>query len=267
MSPTLKFSKLFSDQMPQNLENITPFFLRAKRYPADGDVSVLTVVTEDTVERLVDLAEMWQGPVSAVLHIESTSALPPDTTSFLFRVRHLHESNPSMRAHVDIHLTITPPRESTKFSLSLNQDRNLARLFARSEFVVQVEPDVMHISDLTFTLAAKRDQYHELLLKGDVLVIPSFVHTSTYEEGIPQDKHTVTAMLDAAELAMYDTNHDLNLGPTSVTHWKDSKTLYAVDQYDHSYAPMAIVSRTKHPWYVYLRYWEMCCSRKKRNPY
>jgi len=239
---------MFSDQLPHNLENVTPFFLRAKRSPADHDVSILTVVGEESVESLVDLAEMWQGPVSAVLHIESTSALPPDTTSFLFRVRHLHESNPSMRAHVDVHLMITPPREITKFSLSLNQDRNLARLFARSEFVVHVDPDVMHISDLAFTLAAKREQYHKLLLRGDVLVIPSFVHTSTAEEGIPQDKHTVTAMLEAAELAMYDLNHDLNLGPTSVAQWKESKSLYSLGEYDDQYAPIAVVSRSKHPW-------------------
>lgn len=233
--------------MPQNLDNITPFFLRAKRSPAELDVSLLTVVTEHSVDDLVDLAEMWQGPVCAVLHVESTSALPPDTTSFLFRVRHMHESNPSMRAHVDIHLIITPPRESDKLSLSLNQDRNLARLFARSEFVIHVDPNIMHISDITFTLAAKREHYHDLLLSGDVLVIPSFVHMSMAEEGIPQDKHTVVAMLDAIELAMFDANHNINSGPTNLEQWKDSKTLYAA-KYDDNYAPIAIMSRSQTPW-------------------
>ncbi|KAI8581335.1 hypothetical protein K450DRAFT_23784 [Umbelopsis ramanniana AG] len=247
MSRNIKFSKMFSDQMPQNLDNITPFFLRAKRSPAELDVSLLTVVTEDSVNDLVDLAEMWQGPVCAVLHIEATSALPPDTTSFLFRVRHMHESNPSMRAHVDIHLIITPPRESEKLSLSLNQDRNMARLFARSEFVIHVDPSILHISDITFTLAAKREHYHELLLSGDVLVIPSFVHMSSAEEGIPQDKHTVVAMLDALEVAMYDANHNINSGPTNLEQWKNSKTLYAA-KYEDSYAPVAIMSRSQTPW-------------------
>jgi hypothetical protein len=247
MSYSIKFSKMFSDQMPQNLDNITPFFLRAKRSPTDLDVSLLTVVNEDSVDDLVDLAEMWQGPVCAVLHIESTSALPPDTTSFLFRVRHMHESNPSMRAHVDIHLIITPPRESDKLSLSMNQNRNLARLFARSEFVIHVDPNILHISDITFTLAAKREQYHELLLSGDVLVIPSFVHISAAEEGIPQDKHTVVAMLDAQELAMYDLNRNVNEGPTNLNQWKESKTLYAA-KYDNKYAPIVIMSRSQQPW-------------------
>ncbi|KAH8554793.1 hypothetical protein BGW37DRAFT_420591 [Umbelopsis sp. PMI_123] len=247
MSYSIKFSKMFSDQMPQNLDNITPFFLRAKRSPTDLDVSLLTVVNEDSVDDLVDLAEMWQGPVCAVLHIESTSALPPDTTTFLFRVRHMHESNPSMRAHVDIHLIITPPRESDKLSLSMNQNRNLARLFARSEFVIHVDPNILHISDITFTLAAKREQYHELLLSGDVLVIPSFVHISAAEEGIPQDKHTVVAMLDAQELAMYDLNRNVNEGPTNLNQWKESKTLYAA-KYDNKYAPIVIMSRSQQPW-------------------
>ncbi|CAM0140086.1 hypothetical protein VKS41_005751 [Umbelopsis sp. WA50703] len=249
MSNTLKFSKLFSDQMPQNLENITPYFLRAKRDPRDDDVTVLTVVTEETIDHLVDVAEMWQGPVSAVLHIESTSHMPPDTTALLFRIRHMHESNPSMRAHTDVHLIITPPRENTKFSLPMNQNRNLARLFARSEFVVHVDSDVMHLTDLADTLASKREQYKDFLLKGDVLVVPSFIHTTDEEEGIPQDKHTVIAMVEAGELAMYDTHHDLNLGPTSLADWKDSHTMYSVNsKYNYHYSPVAILSRSIHPW-------------------
>ncbi|KAG2174977.1 hypothetical protein INT43_006039 [Umbelopsis isabellina] len=249
MSDTLKFSKLFSDQMPQNLENITPYFLRATRDPGEYDVTMLTVVTEQTADHLVDLAETWQGPVSAVLHIESTSHMPPDTTAFLFQMRHLHESNPSMRAHMDIHLIITPPRENTKFSLPMNQDRNLARLFARSEFIVYVDSDVMHISDLANTLASKREQYRDFLLKGDVLVIPSFIHITDEEEGIPQDKNTVVAMIEAGELALYDMHHDLNLGPTSLADWKESVTMYPVgNKYNYHYSPVAIMSRNIHPW-------------------
>ncbi|RUS28344.1 hypothetical protein BC938DRAFT_481990 [Jimgerdemannia flammicorona] len=60
MTPAHKFNKLFAKSLPETLENVQPYWLRAETKPLSDDVSLITYVTEDQLDEFVTLAERWQ---------------------------------------------------------------------------------------------------------------------------------------------------------------------------------------------------------------
>ncbi|RUP47786.1 hypothetical protein BC936DRAFT_145336 [Jimgerdemannia flammicorona] len=60
MTPAHKFNKLFAKSLPETLENVQPYWLRAETKPLSDDVSLITYVTEDQLDEFVALAERWQ---------------------------------------------------------------------------------------------------------------------------------------------------------------------------------------------------------------
>lgn len=196
------------------------------------------------------------GPISATIHLVSpANPFPSETQSLLFRLRNLHTSNPTLKRYADIHLIITPP-SPRPVSLAHNLDRNLARLFARTEFILFTTPDTVPATNIQQTLRTHADVFHPRLRLGDVFVLPTFAYTpdtSAAEQEaprrqIPTSKSTVIGLVARGEMGLLDNHWKLNTGPTCYDHWKDAESVYPVEEYEFHYEPVVIMSRDTGFW-------------------
>ena len=72
------------------------------------------------------------GPISVTIHVQNTKA---HVHNLLRSLQALHASSDSMATYVDVHLVID------SFDRQFNTWRNIARLFARTEFVLMLDVD------------------------------------------------------------------------------------------------------------------------------
>ncbi|CAG8769909.1 22087_t:CDS:2, partial [Gigaspora rosea] len=71
MTNEYRFLKLHSESSQLSRDNIFPFYFRSELTPEENDITVTTFVTQDNYDDLVRLAEAWQGPISAVFHLQN----------------------------------------------------------------------------------------------------------------------------------------------------------------------------------------------------
>lgn len=134
------------------------------------------------------------------------SADPSSTHQFIAAIKALdalYASSPHFSAYVDVHLALTPmpdaarpPSESTEGGRQFNVWRNVARLFARTDFVMMLDVDFAVCTDWRGDVRqalARPTALGERLRNGTAaLVVPVFEYTRQ-EDGVdqgtfPQDK-------------------------------------------------------------------------------
>lgn len=176
---------------------------------------------------------LYSGPISVTIHIPlppENSADPSATTKFIRAIRDLealYASSPYFAAYVDVHLAMSPLlnaatalSESPEGGRQFNVWRNLARLFARTEFVMMLDVDFAVCTNWRMDIRSAVQRAGQSTAKGDgsseglpmdivkklrdgtaALVIPTFEYVRQ-DDGIdqrtfPQDKavccvHTCT---------------------------------------------------------------------------
>ncbi|KAI8080452.1 velvet factor-domain-containing protein [Thamnidium elegans] len=243
MSHGLKMSKLFSQAHYDALKYIEPYWQKAQQVPNDLDVTIITTSTPETWKDLVKLAENWNGPISATLHISKF-----EKTSIKAKIEAEYRSKPELYNNVDLHLVETPSiKQSVSIMVPLNVERNLARVYARSDHVCDLPLNTILATDVRQTLVNNQLKYAELMKGGDMLVIPTFKHINGNEA--PQTKKELVGLIQGEKsLALYDAHFDLNQGPTDFETWKSANKLYKVVKYSMEYEPIVIQSKTVQPW-------------------
>ncbi|ORZ19932.1 hypothetical protein BCR42DRAFT_460004 [Absidia repens] len=242
MTHGLKMSKVFAKANYENTESTQPFWLKASEGPVPDDITLVTVVTPGTWFELERLTEYWKGPISATLHTDQNA----DT---LTSIRQKYNDHSSLSKHVDIHLSV-----STHHGLSVllprNAQRNLARLFGRTDYVMEMPSNIVPATDIRRTLETNREMFSTLLRTGDVLVVPRFGFLN--HEGpsykIPFSKARLLEVVGRDTMFLLDKHWKPNIGPTDLTAWKTATTLYPVKRYDFHYEPIVIESKTVQPW-------------------
>lgn len=138
---------------------LIPFYYKATSAVNPSDVTITTLVTSNRYKVLKQLVERYQGPISVTIHIP----LPPplatasETSQFIAAVKDLNAlyvSSPHFATYVDVHLALSPlsstahsTSDSTEGGRQFNIWRNVARLFARSEFVMMLDVDFAVCTD------------------------------------------------------------------------------------------------------------------------
>lgn len=184
------------------------------------------------------------GPISATLHVSKSN-----DASIISVIEAEYKSKAKLFKNVDIHLIETPTgiKQSVSVMVPLNVERNLARIYARSQHICDMPLNTMLITDLRQTLLKNQLKYAELMKKGDMIVIPTFKHTSGHD--LPLTKKELVGLVQGEKsLALFDAHFDLNQGPTDFDTWKSSKSLYKVSTYSMEYEPIVIQSKTVQPW-------------------
>ncbi|KAG0181907.1 hypothetical protein DFQ28_008299 [Apophysomyces sp. BC1034] len=236
MSHGLKMAKMFSETSYQIAGQIQPYWLQAMQTPQTHELSMMVALSPDTWSHLVKIAEYWDGPISATLRASSQEEID--------QIREIYyQSNFSRRT--DIHL-IQSSRWQESNLISHNAQRNIARLYARTEFVCDVPSDIVVPTNLKLTFEKNKETYLGLLRQGDVLVIPTF--GLLQDLAIPTSKAQLLQQITAHHLTTVDSDRDWDIGPNTYNLWTNATTLYPVENYDIYYKPIVIESKFVQPW-------------------
>ena len=193
MSEDLFLSKAFSHSMSPS--KIIPFFYRAVGEFDKEDITLTTLVTSNRFKVFAQLAENYQGvyynvrhrfnphvlifstgPISVTIHVKSA---PADLETLFAALHALYTSTPSMSTYVDVHLVIDP------FDRQFNTWRNIARLFARTDFVMMLDVDFVVCTDFRGSVRASKAVMAKLKEGAGAFVIPAFEYIK-FKDGIDQ---------------------------------------------------------------------------------
>ncbi|KAG0169626.1 hypothetical protein DFQ28_003825 [Apophysomyces sp. BC1034] len=245
MTHGLKMSKMFSKSYYQATDGVKPYWLKGSETPSEQDLTIITTVTPATWPELVRLAERWQGPISVTLHATDDD----EGTSDLQAIENNYRAQPELSKHVDVHLHRSP-QSQVSVLLSRNAARNIARLYAHTEFVCDMPSNMVLATDLRRTMETNKDIFKDLLRAGDVLVVPTFGFPQYDKDryNVPNQKGKLLELVNEDGMVMLDKHWKANEGPTDLQSWKDATTLYAVEKYEFHYEPVSIESKNIQPW-------------------
>ncbi|CEG64376.1 hypothetical protein RMATCC62417_01357 [Rhizopus microsporus] len=237
----LKLSKMFPKSEYGALKGVTPFWQTASQPSDESDVSLLTNVSPESWKELVALAENYNGPISATLHVSKQAH-----RDILNAIEQEYRSKPSLYQNVDIHLIETSGHNSISVLLPMNAERNIARVYARTNYVCDTPSSVILPTDLRRTIHT----YTKQMQLGDMLVVPTFEiqQQVVSANDIPRTKKEVLGLVNEGKLGLYDAQFKLNEGPTDLEKWKKAKDVYKVENYTIDYEPLVIQSKTVQPW-------------------
>ncbi|KZS88238.1 hypothetical protein SISNIDRAFT_446050 [Sistotremastrum niveocremeum HHB9708] len=238
---------------------IAPFYYKAA-YDSSllpQDITITTLVTQNRFNVLANLAERYQGPISAAIHIPSY----PSPIPLLTELHKLYTSNPYMRTYVDVHLVIDSQERQ------FNMWRNVARYYARTELVMMLDVDFVVCTDFRTKLLAQASKSNKGKTKADggimervksgqvALVVPAFEYVDQDEgknvSAFPRDKPTLVDLVKKDKITMFHQSWLPGHGSTNYKKYlslPSPHTLYKVTTYQHSYEPYIIFSKSLGSW-------------------
>ncbi|CAO3686090.1 unnamed protein product [Rhizopus stolonifer] len=240
MSMKTMLSKSFSYS---GQTNMTPYYYKAEMNMQARDVTLVTLVTRNRIPNLARLAKQYRGPISTTLHLSDDEE--GDYT--LEILENTMEKTPEMRQYVDVHII----RDS--FDRELNLWRNVAKLFARTDYVMMLDIDFYPCTALRQNVL-NNPQAMALLDSGSAaLVIPAF-EFSKQSDGLdyrtfPKTKQDLVAAYQDNKIEMFHSFWLPGHAPTDYERWTlFEQEIYPVTTYQHSYEPYVIFKNQGSPW-------------------
>ncbi|KAI7861520.1 glycosyl-transferase for dystroglycan-domain-containing protein [Spinellus fusiger] len=222
--------------------HLTPYFFKAQTAFDQEDITMATLVTRNRFNVLSRLATHYKGPISAAIHINDDET-KEETVKEL---RALYDNNPDLRDYVDLHLIVD------KFDRQFNMWRNVAKFFARTDYIMMLDVDFHLCTDFRKTISNNPTIMDKLREGTTALVVPAFEYLAQ-EDGVDWKTFPVTkeALLQEVEEEKIDMFHKAWLrghGSTNYTQWYESSLPYKVVDYNFSYEPYIIYKKEGSPW-------------------
>jgi hypothetical protein len=127
---------------------------------------------------------------------------------------------------------------------------NVARFFARTKFVFFLDFDTWPTPETHSNIK----RYADLLIKNNVLILPTFVwienSTTSYTNySFPRTKEEVVGLVNKHKLGLQDSGWEINSGPTCLDSWLKAVELFHVEEYELHYRPNFIARKSGQiPW-------------------
>ncbi|GJJ71819.1 hypothetical protein EMPS_04176 [Entomortierella parvispora] len=273
LSTGVILSKMFTFSTPDLTDNIQPFFVRSESTPRPEDITLATFVPQDNLSELIRLVEHFPGPISVVMHVDHASN-EPGALNPISRLHTMLASHPKIRAQVDVHLITSPQThrkpESTTVQEQSNLHRNIARFFARTDFVLLMEADgSMPMTDVAKSFK-ERPQWMEKLRSGNVFVLPGFDVAMVAEasEGmttsedkskelvpvlkgsqLPRSKDALLTQVHESQMVLSEKTWKRTIRNVDYNTWATQQSrLSSIQNYDPFFAPSVILRRDKMLW-------------------
>lgn len=112
------------------------------------------------------------GPISVTVHIRDGAE---HVQEVLLSLHEMYTSSPLMSIFVDVHLVVDV------FERQFNTWRNIARLFARSDFVMMLDIDFYPCTDFRSVINQSSTISDKLYTGRAALVIPAFQYIDFHE--------------------------------------------------------------------------------------
>ncbi|KAF9345533.1 hypothetical protein BGX34_004670, partial [Mortierella sp. NVP85] len=233
-------SKAFSTAMQPS--KVIPYYFKAKGIFDKEEVTITTLITENRFEVFKKLVRNYRGPISVSIWIKDDEFKDKH-----FQALHdLYESEPLLRQYVDMHVVVD------RFDFQLNMWRNVARLFARTDYFLLLDVDFHICSDLR-THLRENPYAMELLRQGSALILPAFEYTHE-EDGkdsatFPTVKKNVEQLVKNKRLmAFHSAKFEPGHGATNYSRWYASDEIYKVTKFNYKYEPYVILKKEGTPW-------------------
>lgn len=269
MTMQYRFSKMNSKLPGHVHERMEPFFIAAERAADVNQVTAGLFFHERTIDDIVSISQRWDGPISAVLHLQDPS---PNFQSTLAKLAALREANQHIRQNVDVHLIISPPHTkkapTSKAGLPKmsNFHQNTVRFFARTNYIALLDSQTFPSFNLHATI---KKNWKHLLDQDDVLVIPTFLFTDNgkppTQDTWPDSKESMIKSVESGEMALWDKAWEWNKGPSCWDLWRRARNsaipaggkeiaqtggqqVYKVDEYELHFTGNVVFKRDSQPW-------------------
>jgi glycosyltransferase-like protein LARGE len=232
-------SKAFSESFGPS--KVIPYYFKAQYEFDDEEITIATLVTHNRFKVLSRLASHYKGPISVALHIKDDVT----KTQMLKDLHQLFEDNQDMKRYVDLHLVVD------KFDRQFNMWRNVAKFFARSEYIMMLDVDFHLCTD--FRESLKREpELMALLHSGQAaIVVPAFEYVDEADGEVSETFPTTKQQLmniGTSKLDMFHRSWTRGHGSTNYKQWYQSDKPYKVTDYNYSYEPYVIFKKEGSPW-------------------
>ncbi|KAF9957228.1 hypothetical protein BGZ70_009594 [Mortierella alpina] len=234
-------SKVYSTAMQPS--KVIPYYFRAEGTFDKEEVTITTLITENRFGVFTKLVRNYQGPISVCFWIRDD-----ETKDQHFAALHdLFESEPLFKKYVDLHVVVD------KFDFQLNMWRNVARLFARTDYFMLLDVD-FHICTNLRQHLRESPQAMKLLREGSALVLPAFEYTHE-EDGVdsatfPKEKGAVEKLVkDKKLMAFHSAKFVPGHGASDYPRWyTTTDEIYQVTKFNFKYEPYVILKKEGTPW-------------------
>ncbi|KAF8967939.1 glycosyl-transferase for dystroglycan-domain-containing protein [Flammula alnicola] len=228
-------SKGFASSMRPS--NIMPYFYRAKGSFDADDVTITTLITSNRFKVFARLVEKYRGPISVTVHIRDVAE---HVQEVLESLREMYTSSETMMTFVDIHLVVDA------FDRQFNTWRNIARLFARTDFVMMLDIDFYPSTDFRSVIKRSSTLSDKLYAGRAALVIPAFeyldFHEGTNYARFPTKKSQRIGMFHAS----WSPGH--NASDYKHFYAAPPGEVYKITRYQAAYEPYVIFKKDGAPW-------------------
>lgn len=213
----------------------------------EPDVTLATQLTTDRLERLSEIAVVWNGPVSAAVYVESESKLADE----MLKLSEWHFRQPHCILNlVDMHVMIgntAIPQELRGYPI--NSLRQLAQKHIRTQFVFSIDVDFLPSKGLRHNILTELSK-QTFDPVTDLLVVPVFRLTSVgihslRVASIQSKRDLLKAKLQGQLEAYLDSGHRA----TDYEQWYQTTSgLYPIT-YEYTYEPYFVGAAQMLPEY------------------
>ncbi|KAJ7647643.1 glycosyl-transferase for dystroglycan-domain-containing protein [Roridomyces roridus] len=243
MPEDLFLSKLFATSMRPS--KIVPFFYRATGSFDQEDITITTLVTSSRFQVLARLVERYPGPISVTVHVKNTTN---EVRELLDTLHMLYLSSPKMASNVDVHLVIDA------FDRQFNTWRNIARFFARTDFVMMLDIDFSPCTDFRTAIRNSKEVMDKLRTGTAALVVPAFEYPvyadGTDESKFPRSKAALVSLVRAGKIGVFHASWVPGHSSTDYERYYGAAPgeVYKVTTYQSAYEPYVIFKKDGPPW-------------------
>lgn len=236
----LVLSKVFSETMGPS--KVIPYYFKATENFDNEEITIATLVTYNRFKVLSRLASHYKGPVSVAIHVNDDET----KQTILTDLHQLYEENEDLRRYVDLHLVVD------KFDRQFNMWRNVAKFFARTDYIMMLDVDFYLCTDFRKSLK-KEPQLMELLRSGrGAIVVPAFEYVDENDgedwNDFPKTKKELLVDVGTERLDMFHRGWKRGHGSTNYAKWYTQSKAYKVTDYNYSYEPYVIFKKEGTPW-------------------
>jgi hypothetical protein len=153
-----------------------------------------------------------------------------------------------MKKYVDVHLVVD------NFERQFNMWRNVAKFFARTDYVMMLDVDFHPCTDFRHAILNNKETMDKLRTGNTALVVPAFEYANL-KEGLdyrtfPTTKDDALEVIDSGRLVMFHASWKPGHGPSNYTRWHNANELYKVTDYQYQYEPYVIFPK-QSIWYEF----------------
>ncbi|KAF9543324.1 hypothetical protein EC957_000986 [Mortierella hygrophila] len=175
-------------------------------------VTITTLITPNRYEVFLKLVKQYRGPISVATHIRKG----PEQDAMFHELHSFFKDNSILRKYVDLHVIV----DGVDFQL--NMWRNVARMFARTDYFMMLDVDFHIPSSLKKNLHYD-PRIKQLLASGVALVVPAFEYKVDQDpkdsKYFPETKSDLLPLLEKGHIHVFHDSFPPGHGATDTPRW------------------------------------------------